>query len=255
MPSQARSLRLTDAYRRRLFALREQVQGAAPGVFDSPERLAAMVEQAQKASLRLTSAYLTAFVASETGKPVRDISIDTRAYSGLTADGQPLAKGMRSPLIGYFTALKQGSSVEEARAIGIDRAQRQVGMNYDAAHRKALSDTIKADERFVGGQRAVRGTCGACAAFSGTPHMAVHPGCQCVEMPVVAGVKSTIALPTGTELFNAKTPEEQDAMVGPEVAERLRKGEIRMLDLVGESRLDSDAENFITQKPLEDAAQ
>ena len=250
MPNNSRSFAITDAYRRRLFALREQVQGAAPGVFDSPERLAAMVETAQKASLRLTSAYLAAFLASETGKPVRDIAIDTRAYSGSTADGQPLAEGMRSPLIGYFTALKQGSPVEEARAIGIDRAKRQVGMNYDAAHRKALSEAIKADERFSGSQRAVRGTCGACAAFSGTPHMQIHPDCHCVEMPTVAGVKSTIALPTGTEIFNSKTPEEQDAMVGPDVAERLRKGEIRMDDLVATSHLDSDAPNFITQAPI-----
>ena len=189
MPSQARSLRLTDAYRRRLFALREQVQGAAPGIWDSPDRLATVVEQAQKASLRLTSAYLAAFVASETGKPTRALTIDTRAYSGSTADGQPLAEGMRSPLIGYFAALKSGKSVEEATRIGIDRAKRQVGMNYDHAHRTALMETIASSEHFKGWTRALRGTCTACASKAtgvqdGLQFQA-HPGCQCVAEPEV----------------------------------------------------------------------
>ena len=254
MPANLRSLRLTETYRRRLFALREQVQGAAPGIWDQADRLAAVVEQAQKASLRLTSAYLAAFLASETGKPVRDITIDTRAYSGSTADGKPLAEGMRSPLIGYLTALKQGSPVEEARAIGIDRAKRQVGMNYDAGHRTALMETIAASDYFDGWTRAVRGTCGACAARAGGHSTGLlfpaHPSCACVAEPSVAGVSNRYPRPTGTEIFNAKSREEQDAMVGPEAAEQLRTGQIVLADLAGESQLDSEADDFITQKPL-----
>ena len=213
-----------------------------------------MVEQAQKASLRLTSAYLTAFVASETGKPTRNLTIDTRAYSGSTADGQPLAEGMRSPLIGYFTALKNGKTVEEATRIGIDRAKRQVGMNYDAAHRTALMETIASSDLFDGWTRAVRGTCGACAAKAGGHTdgllFQAHPGCQCVAEPSVIGVSSRYARPTGTEIFHSKTREEQDAMVGPEAAEKLRAGEITLADLAGESHLDSEADDFLTQAPL-----
>ena len=59
-----------------------------------------------------------------------------------------------------------------------------------------------------------------------------------------------VTRPTGIELFNAKTEEEQDAMVGPEAAEKLRAGEITLTDLAGESHLDSEADDFITQKPL-----
>lgn len=252
MPRSPTSLRLTDSYRRRLFSLRDELQKSARDLWDQPERLAAMVETAQKAALRLTGAYLTAFLASEKGQATRAVAIDSGAYSGSTADGKPLADGMRSPLIGYFGALKRGKSVEEARRIGINRAVRQVGMNYDASHRTALSETLKSDDRFDGGLRAVRGTCGACAAFSGTPHMEVHANCQCVEEPKVSGVSQLITRPTGMELFNAKTPEEQDAMVGIEAADKLRKGEIAMGDLVAHSELDSDAENFLTQKPLDD---
>lgn len=247
MPRSPRSLSLTSRYRSRLFTIRDGIQRTAERIWDEPERLAAVTETAQNTALRLTGAYLAAFYRLETGKPARSLFIDTRAYSGRAADGQPLARGLRSPRTGYFAALNRGKTLEEATRIGVERAKRQVGMNYDAAHRKALSETIKADERFSGSQRSVRGTCGACAAFSGTPHMLIHPGCQCVEMPIVAGVESTIALPTGTEIFNSKTPEEQDAMVGPEAADRLRRGEIRMDDLVERSRLDSSADDFITQ--------
>ena len=56
--------------------------------------------------------------------------------------------------------------------------------------------------------------------------------------------------PTGAEIFHSKTREEQDAMLGPEAAEKLRAGEITLTDLAGESRLDSEADDFITQKPL-----
>lgn len=248
MPQNQRSLRLTDAYRRRLFALRDELQRRAPDLWREPEQLAAMVETAQKASLALTGAYLTAFLRSETGKVTRPIVLDTEAYSGSAADGQPLTEQMRSPLIGYLAARKKGE--ESPERVAIDRAVRQVGMNYDAAHRKALSETIKDDERFSGGTRAVRGTCGACAALSGTPHMDVHPNCQCVEEPKVSGVTQRITRPTGTALFFAKTTEEQDAMVGPEAAEKLRTGQIAMADLIGESHLDSDAQNFLTQAPV-----
>lgn len=245
MPRNQKSLRLTEAYRRRLFALRENLESRAPDLWREPDLLAASVEAAQKAACALTGAYLTAFLRSETGKVTPAIVVDTEAYSGSAADGQPLVEQMRSPLIGYFTARKSGE--ENPEQVGIDRAVRQVGMNYDAAHRKALAETIAADERFSGSARAVRGTCGACAALSGTPHMSVHPNCHCVEEPEVAGVSQRIKRPTGAELFNAKTPEEQDAMVGPEAAEKLRTGQIAMADLIGESHLDSDAENFLTQ--------
>lgn len=247
MPRNQQSLRLTDSYRRKLFALRDDLQRRAPDLWRDPDRLAAMVEAAQKASLGLTAGYLTAFHRSETGKVTPPVLIDAAAYSGSAADGQPLTDQMRSPLVGYFAARKNGD--ENPERVGIERAVRQVGMNYDAVHRRALTETIERDERFSGSARAVRGTCGACAALSGTPHMRVHPGCMCVQEPTVSGVAQLITRPTGMELFNAKTPEEQDAMVGPEAAEKLRTGQIAMADLIGESQLDSGAQNILTQAP------
>jgi hypothetical protein len=55
---------------------------------------------------------------------------------------------------------------------------------------------------------------------------------------------------TGTEIFNAKSPAEQDAMLGPKAAEAVRAGEIGLDQLVERSPLDSDQPDSITQKPL-----
>lgn len=251
MPQSRRSLAITDAYRRRIFALRGQLQAQAPRIWDQADRLASVVETAQIAGCRFTAAYLTAFLASETGKRTRPITIDSAAYSGSTADGQPLAEGMRSPLIGFFAARKNGEPNPER--VGIDRAVRQVGMNYDAAHRTALMDTITHSDHFDGWNRALRGTCGACAAsatgLSHSPYFPVHPGCQCVAEPRVFGAIDHFTRPTGIEVFHDKSKAEQDEMVGPEAAQKLRSGEITLADLIGHSHLDSDAPDILTQAP------
>lgn len=52
--------------------------------------------------------------------------------------------------------------------------------------------------------------------------------------------------PTGQQMFEAMTKEEQDEQFGPAVAEALRKGEIELADLV-----DRSADDFITGKPAQ----
>jgi hypothetical protein len=55
--------------------------------------------------------------------------------------------------------------------------------------------------------------------------------------------------PTGTEIFNAKSPAEQDAMLGPKAAEAVRAGEVGLDQLVERSPL-ATQDDYITQKPL-----
>lgn len=57
--------------------------------------------------------------------------------------------------------------------------------------------------------------------------------------------------PTGEQIFNAKTLEEQDEMLGPKAANAVRSGLITLDQLKGESEL-SEGKNFITQRPLSD---
>jgi hypothetical protein len=61
--------------------------------------------------------------------------------------------------------------------------------------------------------------------------------------------RETGARPTGAEIFNAKSPAEQDAMLGPKAAEAVRAGEVGLDDLVERSPL-ATQDDYITQKPL-----
>jgi hypothetical protein len=56
--------------------------------------------------------------------------------------------------------------------------------------------------------------------------------------------------PTGLERFAAMSPEEQDAAVGKEAAEKIRTGEISLEELVARDTI--HGERVITQKPLEE---
>jgi hypothetical protein len=58
-----------------------------------------------------------------------------------------------------------------------------------------------------------------------------------------------ISRPTGTEIFNAKSPAEQDAMLGPKAAEAVRAGDVGLDELVERSPL-ATQDDYITQKPL-----
>jgi hypothetical protein len=203
MPAAESSLRITEAYRSRLFAIRGGLIGRATAIWGAAgdltdtswtNRAASALEIAQGEAVTLTGAYLTAFLTSETGSRTRGPTLDTRAYSGLSRDGRALRESLRSPMIGTRLKLKEGASVEEALKFGLDRAKRMVSVDYDHAHRTALLDGLAADERFQGWQRAVTGTCGACAGdiavevSTNLPSipLQVHPNCQCVTEPVVA---------------------------------------------------------------------
>jgi hypothetical protein len=55
---------------------------------------------------------------------------------------------------------------------------------------------------------------------------------------------------TGTEIFNAKSPAEQDAMLGPKAAAAVRARDVGLEELVERSPLATDQDDYITQKPL-----
>lgn len=215
--------------------------------------MAAAVAQAQIEAVRITSGYLGAVLTLETGVRTDPPPIDPKRYAGLTRDGRNLSEAFQSPLIGVLGKLKDGEDYQDALKFGLNRATRMVGVEYDHAHRQSMLDVIAEDDRFDGWSRSLAGTCGACASVaSGISHgleFEVHPGCQCVAIAVVAGVVAKIAVPTGQEIFEAKTTEQQDEMVGPEPAALIRKGDITLADLYERSPLE-EGPDFITQKPL-----
>ncbi len=262
MPASQRSLRLTQAYRQRQIAARARIQGRAQRTWPSiealdstdwAERMAASLARAQAEAVRLAAAYLTAFIASETGRRPRLVAIDSGPYVGLSRAGRPLTESLHSPLIAVLGYLKDGLSAAESLSRGLNRATRMVGVDLDNAHHTALLAALADDDRFDGWNRSLAGTCGACASVaSGVSHalmFPVHPGCQCVASPIVRGVANTFPVPTGVEVFNDKSAEQQDEMLGPDAAALVRAGVVTLNDLRGHSELVSEPD-FITQKPL-----
>jgi hypothetical protein len=59
------------------------------------------------------------------------------------------------------------------------------------------------------------------------------------------------ARPTGQELFDSLSKDEQDELLGPEKAEMVRRGEIELSDLVQRENLEH-GDHYIVPKPLED---
>lgn len=263
MPTNPRSLELTGLYRARLLAARSRVERQAVLLWpriegldttDWPARMAAVVGQAQTEAVRATAGYLTAFASLELGRRQR-IAIDSHSYAGLSRDGRPLEEALQSPLVGVLAKLKQGESPDVALAYGLERGRRMVSVDFDHAHRQALTDTIDTDPRFDRWERATAGTCGACLALSGTSglHFEVHPNCNCVPQPVVKGVRDRFPLPDAAALFAAKSKQEQDAALGADTAEKVRSGTVELSDLVATSTLATGTDNFITQAPVQDA--
>ena len=218
-----------------------------------PQEMASIVTQGQLEALRAASGYLGAFYASETGKRIIPPQIP-RETVGLSRDGRPLVEALASPLIGVKAKLKEGASFGEAITYGLNRGLRMVAFEAQQTPREALIKAVDKDPRFSGFQRATKGTCGACLALSGNggPYFPVHPGCECVPEPTVAGVSDRFPIPTGTALFASKTPQQQDAALGPDAAEKVRSGQADLKDFVAHSQM-AALPDFITQKPVEAA--
>ena len=60
-------------------------------------------------------------------------------------------------------------------------------------------------------------------------------------------------LPTGNQLFERMTPEEQNEQFGKRKADALRSGRISLTDLVGTSAMITE-DDYLTEKPLSEAA-
>ena len=266
MPANLRSHALVTAYRERLRLIRDRVQAEAerrwPAIeqldsSDWSEWMSRALASAQTEAVRVSAGFLSGYLTSELGEPTRGPNLDPRPYAGRSRSGDPLAESLRSPLIGTLGALKEGRDPAEALRLGLERGRRMVEMDLMHAARASLQDGMERDERIEGWQRAVNGTCGACLGdiavevsvqLPGIP-LRVHPNCLCQTVPVVSGVRNTLPLPSGREIFERMGRAEQDEQFGAEKAEALRSGDLGLADLVATSPL-STQDDFITERPF-----
>jgi hypothetical protein len=263
MARSPRSLQLTDLYRNRLELLHahtvdQAVRSFGVAALDGDawvQATAARVGAAQTQAVRATLGYLTAFLFAETGRRATGPSVGVRSYAGVSRDGRALTASLKSPVIGTKAALKDGRPLEQALQVGVNRIRLNVGLDVDQAARHSLSDAISQDQRFDGWSRALAGTCGACAArATGVEHglrFQVHPGCKCVQEPIVRGVPNLFPRPTGDEFFAGLSAAEQNQMLGRDKAELVRNGSIALHALVSVSPMETE-EDFISETPLAD---
>jgi len=265
MPRERRSIEITDTYRDRLRVLRARVDRAARAgwariTIDNLQadhdqwaaQIGAVVAAAQFAGVRLTSAYLAAYMASELQRPQEPPAVDAGTV-GAAPDGRPVDDLLASSLIGVRVALKDGAPPSVALDRGMARAARAVGESVMHAPREALAAQIRADDRIVGWHRVTSGGCLACVASATRPYgdsepLDVHPGCNCSAEPVIRDVPQTVPRATGADVFDALAPAEQDARYGP-AAELVRSGQVPLRDMVDRSPMATQADQ-ITQAPV-----
>lgn len=268
MPASSRSLQITDRYRDTRAVLTRHTVTVIDRrwqqvTLDDLERshtlwlatAVATIMQAQHAGLRLTAAYVAAYLASETGRVSPPAPIDDTGLIGVAEDGQPVETQLAKTLIGVKAALKGGKPPEQALAEEGGRASRLAASASMFTPRETLARQIRTHPEIVGWQRVTRGGCGACLAAAAHTHgkdepLKVHPFCECTQEPVVRDVRNVVTRPTGPEIFAGWSREQQDQALGSVAADAVRTGRVSWPDLIATSPMERQAD-YITQAVIE----
>lgn len=265
MARSIQSLRLTNRYSEQLATTAAQVARIArsrwsmePSDFDRSyetwlDAVVPLVTSAQRSNQRLTTAYLTAFITSETGKRPRLKQVDSVA--GLSRDGRPLREAWQSPPIKAKVVMSEGGTVQRASAEARSAALRQADVDTYFGARGPMSALLGAAAAAVGYTRVTGGNaCGAClgaadgSVFSTDDIFEFHANCDCVAEPVLEGVPDLVQRPTGQEIFDNLSSAEQNRRLGEKAAEAVRGG-VPLTSLVGHAPMENE-KDWITQKPL-----
>jgi hypothetical protein len=266
VPASERSLRLTNTYRDRLAVLSDRISAYTATSWQHvtvrdldrshDEWLTSTVltlEQAQRAGVALTLAYLASFIASETGQRALELpKYDPARAIGFGEDGQPLAVPLQKTLIGVKSLMKDGRSPEDALTETGHRAERLAAGAVMAAPRTTLADQVAEHPAIVGWRRVTRGGCGACLAAAAHAYadepMRVHAHCHCSQEPIIRDVPDRFPRETGPEIFARMSRVEQDQALGSTAAQAVRAGAVAWPELIQTQPMTVGAD-WISQAP------
>jgi len=265
MAHRQQSLQLTDRFSRQLATTAARVAriassrwNLAPSDFDGSyatwlDLVVPVVTSAQRSNERLTAAYLTAFITSETGRRPRLRSVESLA--GSSRDGRPLRDAWGSPPIKAKVAIGDGKTIAQAQAEARTAALAHADLDTYYGARGTMNTLMVAVAAVTGYSRVTGGNaCGAClgaadgTVFSTDEIFQFHTNCDCVAEPVIADVPNLVSRPTGQEIFNNLSEAEQNSRLGEKAAEAVRGG-LPISSLVGVAHMDNERD-WITQKPL-----
>lgn len=179
------------------------------------------------------------------------------SFVGSAQNGSPLSNLFRaiSPTLSQsltdvlLTGIASGRSVSriardlrDAGGIGLNRALVISRTEVMRAYREAARETYRANADVLDGwvwlSALSTRTCAMCWAMHGTFHSVEerlndHPQGRCTMLPRVKGSTAPMP-PTGAELFDRLTPEQQQKILGASAYEAWRDGKLTLADVVGE---------------------
>lgn len=244
MAAYERSRLVTDVYRRELMALRDrtvrQVVRLWPSVdpYDIDASLLpvlaatdALLTVAQVGAVQLQDAYLSAFIASETGTAPVARYTDPSRFAGYTRDGRRTSDVLALSSVSMKAATAAGASASAVAASGLARTVRAVRTETVDAARTASLTSMATDPDVSASMRATSGEpCAACLALAGTriPNdgelWAIHGSCSCTAEPVLRGLPNRFGPPTGAAIVGAMGAAKAAQVYGEARAESIDAG-------------------------------
>lgn len=272
MPSKPETLRLEDAYRRRIGELWRAVVGSTRVVYrrtidpedlltsvnDSLPRISALVYQGQVEAIRSARAYVTTVVEMEAGQPF-DLADPVAGNAGTTVDGRRVFEVLAATPARMGMALKRGRTVRDVARFGEFSLTRAAHTEIVDAARQEIAGQIQASDDLRGWRWVTSGTrsCPACLSRqdgrvrSGAEQLTGHAGCDCIQEIVLERVRESVKRPTGRDLFERATREGQDLMLGEGLAEVVRK-DPSLFDRLAKVEQHQEWRPSITTRPLEE---
>lgn len=264
MTSNPKSPRLTKLYQDRAVALAERVQRAARRLVviseaDPTEAWRTVIEStsnlvtaAQTASSGLALGYFRALGTLETGSVV-EVADPRPNNAGFTDDGRTLAEALVAPRARFFRKIDEGHKVPDLLRESVESVGRIAQFEVMDAGQRELAHQVQQSDRASGWRTLSRGTCAACLAIDDgsvtSRRPPFHPHCNCV-IEVEFGKGEEPRRATGRQRFEALSVEQQDAALGFEKAELLRRRLVSWEDLIAVQTF-KEWTPVITERPLE----
>jgi hypothetical protein len=274
VPATVQSLQIEQGFRDRLLLRALQAAQAINARFAliDPEdlttsfhnmvgELAALIALGQRDAQVLAQVFLNMHFEVEQGRaaPLRPASQD---IAGTTFDGRSI-NGLVSGFIPVvFIALNRGTSLDTALNLGRHAVWRAAITEITDAASRELTYQSERLPQMTGWTWVTGGSkpCGACLAMQNgevwpwSVPMSRHAGCSCVQSPAYANDPGTVQRPTGQDIFDGMTPEQQASTFksgGEAKAEAINNGEISLSDLVKVETHETWRDS-ITEASLED---
>jgi hypothetical protein len=221
----------------------------------------AILRDGQTVAVRAADHYLARFLSLEVAEEIAPLGLDPAPFLGLAGTDAPASEAFtKAALASTRYSKRLGFDFEDALKNGGRAIGRLTRTEVMQAWRAAVGWII--DGREIRGRPRMRGytrmvtssrPCAACMSRAGATFVDAsvfpyHPGCGCVAVPIVEGRPDRARPPSGRELFERMTTEQQDRILGPGAAKAVREGK-PLASFVAETS------GYMTQATLKEAMQ